>query len=295
MSPLAKLLPIFLLLIVRVGSAGDFRPIEEYHLDEHTVYTIPVSLTRVTTISFPGPIAAIDAANVTSDSKTPGLFQIAHTKGSYFFTIKALVQKATTNINVRWNKKTYVIELVESPAPLYSVIFQYSSEEPVRPATARVTPNRLLALMDKAKAYPILKAYHPETIAQVEYLAYSSNPRIMDCGDYEIQLEEVFRFNPEDTLVFRLALRNKSDQAIRYAPDSFALRVGDRTYPQAVSDAGGVIPPQSQAPAYFAVTGTPDGGRNELSLKNEFAVLVDRFPSATPAYPLEDPKPEPRP
>ena len=30
----------------------------------------------------------------------------------------------------------------------------------------------------------------------------------------------------------------------------------------------------------FAVTGTPDGGRNELSLKNEFTVLVSRL---TPA------------
>ena len=31
---------------------------------------------------------------------------------------------------------------------------------------------------------------------------------------------------------------------------------------------------------YFAVTGTPDGGRNELSLKNEFSVLVSRLLTA---------------
>jgi len=294
MNLLAKLTPLFLALMVQTSWAGDFRPIEEYQLDERTVYTIPVSLTRVTTISFPGPISAIDAANVTSDAKTPGLFQIAHTKGSYFFTIRALVQKAATNINIRWNKKTYVLELVESPTPLYSVIFQYSNDEPVRSTALRVTPNRLLALLDKAKAYPILKAYHPETVAQVEYLAYAKTPRIIDCGDYDIQLEEVFRFNPEDTLVFRVVLRNKIEQAIHYAPDGFTLRVGDRTYPQAISDASGTIPPKSEAPAYFAVTGTPNGGRNELSLKNEFAVLLDRFQPATEAYPPEDPKPEPR-
>jgi hypothetical protein len=29
-------------------------------------------------------------------------------------------------------------------------------------------------------------------------------------------------------------------------------------------------------PAYFAVTGTPNGGRNELSTKNEFTVLLAR-------------------
>jgi len=49
-------------------------------------------------------------------------------------------------VNIRWNNKTYVIELVESPLPLYSVIFQYDTDADVRPATTRVTPSRLLAL-----------------------------------------------------------------------------------------------------------------------------------------------------
>ena len=291
MNPLAKLLPIVLFAVVEAASAKDFRPIEEYQLDERTVYMIPVSLARVTTINFPGPIAAIDAANVTSDPKTPGLFQIAHTKGSYFFSVRALVQKAATNVNIRWNNKTYVIELVESPSPFYSVIFQYDTDADIRPASARVTPSRLLALLDKAKAYPVLKEYHPETVAQVEYVNYAKKPRIMDYRDYEIQLEEVLRFNPEDTLVFRAILRNKSDQAIHYTPDGFSLRVGERTYPQSISDASGTIPPKGEAPAYFAVTGTPNGGRNDLSLKNEFTVLLNRV--ETPAQPPEQPKPEP--
>jgi hypothetical protein len=291
MNPLAKLLSILFFAVVTSASAKDFRPIEEYQLDERTVYTIPVSLARVTTINFPGPISAIDAANVTSDPKTPGLFQIAHAKGSYFFSVKALVQKAATNVNIRWNTKTYVIELVESATPLYSVILQYPADESAQLASRHVTPSRLLALLDKAKAYPVLKAYHPETVAQVEYVNYSKTPRIMDYRDYEIQLEEVLRFNPEDTLVFRAILRNKSDQAIHYTPDGFSLRVGERTYPQSISDASGTIPPKGEAPAYFAVTSTPNGGRNDLSLKNEFTVLLNRV--ETPAQPPEPSKPEP--
>ena len=280
-----KLLPVLLFAAAHAVSARDFRPIEEYQLDEHTLYTIPVSLTRVTTINFPGPISAIDAANVTSDPKTPGLFQIAHTKGSYFFSVRALVQRAATNINIRWNNKTYVIELVESATPLYSAIFQYPIDEAARFAPSRVTPNRLIALLDKAKAYPILKAYQPEVVAQVEYVNYAKNPRIMDYGDYEIQLEEAFRFNPEDTLVFRITLRSKSDQIINYMSDGFSLRVGDRTYPQSISDASGTIPPKSEAPAYFAVTGTPNGGHNDLSLKNVFTVLLSRVETNALAQP----------
>ena len=293
MKPLAKHIALLFLLAIQPGFAKDADPIAEYRLDERTVYTIPVSLSRVTTISFPGPISAIDAANVTSDPKVPGLFQIAYTKGSYFLSVKALVPKVTTNVNIRWNKKTYVIELVESPLPLYSVIFQYDTDADLRPAITRVTPGRLLALLDKAKAYPLLKEYHANTVAQVEYANFTKNPRVMDYKDYEVRLDEVFRFNPEDTLIFRVLLRNKTDQPIQYRPDGFSLRVGDRTYSQSISDASGTIPPKNETPAYFAVTGTPNGGRNDLALKNDFNILLDRIETNAPPQHLVTPAPEP--
>lgn len=122
------------------GHAKEFTPIVEHRLDEHTVYTIPLSRSRVTTLNFPGPISAIDGANVTNDPKTPGLFQIAHTKGSHFVLVRALVQKATTNINIRWNKKTYVIVLIESEQPLFSVTFGYADDEHARPLPSASLP-----------------------------------------------------------------------------------------------------------------------------------------------------------
>ncbi len=282
MKHLPKHIALLFLLGLQSSSARGANPIAEYRLDEHTVYPIPVSRSHVTTISFPGPISAIDAANVTSDPKIPGLFQIAHTKGSYFVSVRALVDRATTNMNIRWNKKTYVIELVESSSPLYSVIFQYDADADIHPTSGRVTPNRLIALLDKAKAYPFLKEYHADAVAQVDYVNFSKNPRVLDYRDYEVQLDEVFRFNPEDTLIFRILLRNNTDQPIQYRPEGFSLRVGERTYPESISDASGTIPPQGQAPAYFAVTGTPNGGRNDLSLKNDFTVLLDRIEMNTP-------------
>ena len=173
------------------------------------------------------------------------------------------------------------------------MIFQYDTDADLRPAITRVTPSRLLALLDKAKAYQLLKEYHANTVAQVEYANFSKNPRVMDYKDYEVRLDEVFRFNPEDTLIFRILLRNKTDQPIQYRPDGFSLRVGDRTYSQSISDASGTIPPKGETPAYFAVTGTPNGGRNDLSLKKEFNVLLDRIETNAPSQPLVTPAPEP--
>ena len=145
-----------------------------------------------------------------------------------------------------------------------------------------VSPIKLLALLDKAKAFPLLKAQQPESVADVDFTTYDGKPLVSDFNDYEIQIEETFRFNAEDTLVFRLVITNKIDAPLIYQPDSFTLRAGNRLYPQSISDADGTVPPKGRSIVYFAVTGTPDGGRNELSLRNAFTVLVTRLSPPPP-------------
>ena len=62
-------------------------------LNENVLIVVPVATNRVTTISFPSAITAIDGAGVTVDGKTPGLFQLAHTKGSAFLSVRALIPR----------------------------------------------------------------------------------------------------------------------------------------------------------------------------------------------------------
>ena len=120
-----------------------------------------------------------------------------------------LARKAATNLNIRWNKRTYVFELVESDAPVLALNLEdRAASEIVQPAP-QVTPTRLLALLDKAKAFPLLKKQQPDAVAGAEARAFGDKPQITDFNDYEIRIEEVFRFNPEDTLVFHVTLRNK--------------------------------------------------------------------------------------
>jgi hypothetical protein len=210
----------FLMGVCLIAGAKD-KAIQDFILDEQTVYVIPVSGFRVTTISFPGPISAMDAAQVTIDPQKPAAFLIAHTKGSSFFSVRAEMRKAITNVNIRWNNKTYVLELVESDEPLLSVTFEIPPDNSASMQADPVTPTRLLALLDKAKAYPLLKAYHSETVAEVEYRNFESEPRILDCTNYAVKIEEVFRFNPEDTLIFRVGVTNKTDNELRMRPMVF--------------------------------------------------------------------------
>ncbi|MEP6672957.1 MAG: hypothetical protein ABJF10_27590, partial [Chthoniobacter sp.] len=201
---------------------------------------LPVSAGRITTISFPGPISAIDAALVSTDAKHAGLFQISHSPGAYFLSCKSLVRNGQTNLNVRWDNKTYVLELQDSATPVLSLIFRVKTDKDDQHKRL-VTPAELLGLLDKAKAYPLLAPSHPDAVEGVEHVNFGDKPQVMDFDAYEIRLEEVFRFDPQDTLVFRVMLRNKTDKMISYEPQSFSVRVGERVYHQSIGDASGVM------------------------------------------------------
>jgi hypothetical protein len=285
---------IFCLLIsgLSLGAAAARDQVERVRLDDRLVITVPVATNRVTTLCFPSAIAAIDAAGVSTDPNLPALFQMAHSKGTSFVSVRAMIAKAASNLNIRWNNRTYVFELVESLFPVLALNLE-DKPIPVLPeASPVVSPARLLALLDKAKAFPLLKEQHPESVAQVEVRTFGAKPLLTDFSDYQIHVEEIFRFNPEDTLVFHVTLKNRSSETIRYAPDTFSVKAGDRLYSQSISDAPGILPPNTECTVYFAITGTPDGGRNELSLKNEFTILVQRL---TPSPPLPPPNREPLP
>lgn len=273
-SNMKRWLISFFVAVCLAANAQD-KAIQNFILDERTVYVIPVATNRVTTISFPGAIAAMDAAQASVDPQKPAPFLIAHARGSSFFSVRAQARKALTNINIRWNNKTYVLELVESDEPLLSVTFESAPDTTGATQSAPVTPSRLLALMDEAKAYPLLKTYHADVVAQVDYRNYEREPRIVDCTNYAVSIKEAFRFDTEDTLIFRVGVTNKTDRELIYAPNGFLLRVGERTYPQSISDASGIVPPHAEAPAYFAVTGTPNGGRNDISIKNDFYIILN--------------------
>lgn len=286
------------------GRAQSSSEILKDFLDENVLVVVPVATNRVTTISFPSAIAAIDGAGVTVDGKTPGLFQLAHTKGSAFLSVRALFPKASANLNIRWNDQTYVFELIESNAPVLSLNMEAmpTPEEQGFGQAPDVGPVKLLGLLDKAKAFPLLKAQQPESVTDVGFTTFDGKPLVSDFNDYQIQIEQAFRFNTEDTLVFRVAITNETDTPLIYQPDSFTLRAGDRLYPQSVSDASGDVPPKGRSVVYFAVTGTPDGGRNDLSLKNQFTVLINRLSPVPPAvvvtnkptvHPIRPPKGQP--
>ena len=274
-----NLLTKFLLLAPLLASSAPAQHVRDAVLDDHIVYALPVSATRVTTVSFPSPIAAIDGALITTDGKTPAVFQVAHTKGTAYFSARALAKDGVTNLNVRWNNRTYVFELRESNEPCYSFVLR-SADDKAAKASRPLTPNRLLGLLDKVKAFPLLQQSQPNAVRDIEVRDMKAGPLVSDCGDYEIRCEAAFRFSAPDALVFQLTIINKTDKLLEHTPEKLEVRVGEQVLTPALADLDNRIEPRSTATGYIVLNCAVSPLRS-LSLKNEFSFNLIRHDVAS--------------
>ena len=276
---LQSLLKLGVVLAAAVPAWADVHPlqtqiIKQFPLDERTVYEIPISRDAPTTLMFPSALTAIEAANVSTSAETPAPVFLAYTPGRYFFSVRALEPAAKAAVNVVWKNKTYVIHFVAGAEPYGSVTF-YEDELAGRSAALRrrVTPEVLLSLLDRAKSFGLIAQQYPEAVQQIEHAAPGT---VSYYRDFRVTMAEVFRFDPEDTLVFELRFENTGDKEVVYQPQRLAVRVGENIYYASIADASGIIPPKATTAGYFAITGTPLGGRANLSIKNMFSVIVPR-------------------
>ena len=262
-------------------AAADPLLVTNLWLNDQAVVELPVGLHRVTTVTFPHPIQSLDGASLTTDARTPGLFQVAQSAGNSSLALRALASGASANFNVRLDDRTYVFLLTESKSPILAVNFLSTTAAAMTTTTTgtapensapRLAPEQLVGLLDRARNYGTLRQHHPAFVADVTV----AQPRsLTDYSTFTTRLEEVFRFDRADALAFRVTLKSKTGQEVRYRAGSWAVRVGDRLYPQALADASGEIPARGEVTAWFLIQGSPDGQRNLLSPRNPFIVLLN--------------------
>ena len=249
----------------------------EYRLAQGEIYKIYVKMTDgVTTVQFPSKISEIAGKNISVDGKGTD-FQIAVQPDSYYFSVSAVKPGATGTLTVTYNKQLYILYLIQSDKEAYaSVVFGKTANrknytDNIITKTPKVTPARLISLIDMAKRYEVLKETYPDSVAGVERALFKNRYR---CGKYDIHLDEAIRFEEEDTVIFKLRLNNLTTDEIAYDKHSFSAHAGDGVYYMSISDASGIMPPKSQTYAWFGITSTPRGGRNNLKADNDWLIAL---------------------
>lgn len=287
-----------LVLVVASSAFAQQKFYRTFTLDERMPYQIPVTSRQgMTTLLFPVPpqnyaaarIALVEAGQPVPDFSADlrvGFIMVTR-KGANYASIRAVRPNEKDTLTVFLDGKAYQLFVAtDDVQPAFTVQF-INRRNTSSSKQAAVTPARLVACLKKAQAYAVLAKYYPEKVADVQYVTPA---RIISYSGFRVLIDEIMRFNPEDTLVFRILLENNTDQEIFYKPQQLSVRVGNSIFDASVVDASGIMPPRSVTPAYFAVTGTPDGGRNDIDpALNKFTVLVPRV-LPPPAH--REPEPE---
>lgn len=273
---------LWVALIPAPGRAGEglASKIVRAPLNQAEPAIIKVGLKGITTIEFPARVEALDgfgfSPNPVPDG--PDLFQISFNKGTNFLSLKAVRPNAEGNLSVVLNSKVYCLLCKESPDPSYAVIFEETAQRggalaagSLPPAMKAVSPGRLLGFLDKVKGFPALKVSAAEMYKNMDVAEPDS---LSGADGLDIFLKRVIRDDALDSVGFEVELRNATDRDFYYDPEGFSIRVKDEVYPQSVSDAAGLVPAGKTQTAFFVVTGTANGGRNDLAVTNRFEVLI---------------------
>lgn len=243
--------------------------IRAYPLDDRSVYTIRLNPEEPTTCVFPAPIKAIIGANVSTKTEdNPGIL-LSHENGADYFSVRPLRENATGALNILLRGRIYALAFIGADEPDRAVVFL---DEPVTGGPVRRSDSEgYRALIERAKQ---LDRGEPPVAGMSSRIERTEPLLATGYRSFTVMIESIVRFEAEDALVFRLTFANQTDTAVPYDPQGLAIRLGREFFPAVLVDASGAVPPLGRSEAYLVVTGSPAGGRANLSPRGKFTVIV---------------------
>jgi hypothetical protein len=261
-----------LLIGAVVATASAFAtPVRRYALDDRTVHAVRIAADAPTTVTFPGPITAIEGAGISTKTEDQPPVLISHHAESAFFSVRALRADAAAAANVIYRGRIFAFTFTVGENPDRALTFREESPEAGAPQVKRRSATTLVALLDRAKNHAALAEQYP---ALTQAIAHTTPGNTVAAGSLSCTVEAVFGFAAEDTVVLRLRLENRGTTAIRYAPARLTIHVAGANFPSAINDASGLLAPGFSEIIHLAVVGNPDGIRAPLSVKNLFTLSL---------------------
>jgi hypothetical protein len=259
-------------------------------LDSDRPATVRISVEEDTLLTFPHPIEAIYGNKFArkAEERTVSKFVLSYKDGKAYCALRSLRPEATGTLSIVLDGRPYVVvcETVPETERDFSVIFTEAgtlpSGEPPRPPTDAppqlpykpASPGRVNGLIDKLKAFPTFREANPLMFTGLDVAEPHKEVAI---PGVRAEIRRVMRDNAIDTVGFEVGLSNTSSTPYFYDPESFNVRVGSEVYTQSFADASGRIGPGQTTTAYFTVTGSGDGSRNDLSVNNDFTIAFNKI------------------
>jgi hypothetical protein len=241
---------------------------------------IKVSTDGVTSLEFPYKIEAIDGYGF---SQTPGAgdaFQISYTKGTNYFSVRALKPGITGNLTVVLDQKVYAIYFEESSNPSFVDIFSAANDGGLTAVGQREVPHndkiaapvQLTGLLDKAKSYALLKNTSPQTLDGMRVVEPGKKAKIE--GQVETRIVRVLQDDSLGAVAFEVEINNRSPNDFLYDPQELQIKVKDKTYGAAMEDAPGIVQGGTSTSIFLLVNEASLAEQKDLAAGNDLDLVI---------------------
>jgi len=249
-------------------------------LNHDSLAVVKVGTTGVTSLEFPYKIEAIDGYGF---SATPGAgdgFQLLYTKGTNYFSVRALKPGATGNLTVVLDQKVYSILFKESGDPIFVNIFGLPTENaPAQTVGQEVSekrrpppPAQIARLLETVKNYATLRATRPEQLDGLHVAEpgkqFSLRPGIQST------IRRILEDSALGAVAIELEIDNRTNNDFTYDPQSIEMKGKDQTYDAVLEEAAGMVKAASSETVYLVVNDSCAPEQDGLIADGELGVVL---------------------
>lgn len=250
------------------------------------VHEIAINTTVATTITFPDKITLLTGFGLVQDpSAAKNMEQnrvaLVHYDNVLADTLVVRLVKPgdPCHATVRTARHMHLLRFVAADQANLAVIVSPPVEQntAVQTTPEKVVQNRinynteeLFGVLSKARNRKALQPINPGLFAgwqERNNLDMSVTSNGLTATIYEIQ-----RQPEKDATVFRCWISNAGNAAYEFDPNGVKIRVGERSYSAQVVDCADIVRPGEKAPMDIILQGGPGGGREGLSINQDFRV-----------------------
>jgi hypothetical protein len=214
-----------------------------------------------------------------------GSVQIEHPDGSPILVLHALNESANVMMTVLLDGQLFVFNLRSAPAPDVAVTLvkadaaapraQEVTPEEIRAARLKYDPELLVGFERRAHDATLLRKLYPDL-----YQGYNTRAAdyTSDSGIVKTTVTQIHRFSNEDATVLEGTVQNETSHPISFDGRATTVQVANEVHPAKLTDCLRPIPPCETVPIVVVLQGDVDGGRANLSIENEFRIILPPIP-----------------
>ena len=248
-------------------------------LDHNELAVVRVGTTGVTSLEFPYKIEAIDGYGFSATPGSGDTFQISYTKGTNYFSVRALKTGATGNLTVVLDQKLYSIFFEESSDPSFVNIFSLPNQGLAEGAPEQIgvdkqapTSAQLAGLLDTAKHYETLRTTHPELLEGLHVI--ESGKKLSLGKDVASTIRRVLEDDTLGSTAFEVEIANGSRADFCYDPATLQIDAQNRSYNVALQEASGIVKAGASETIFVVVNESASEGRESFAAAGDFGLKV---------------------